>query len=77
MEEIGGEMIVIVESDDDRFPVVAEFFHEEGDDKLQQAIERAEALMDDLNTGRADPRKLAKEVKGIYPKPVIRTVKIE
>lgn len=43
------QMDIVVESDDDRFPIVG-IVHE---------VEDAEALIADLKSGRVDPRKLA------------------
>lgn len=46
-------MDIVVESDDDRFPIVG----------IVYEIEEAEALISDLNAGRADPRKLAASLR--------------
>lgn len=77
--DLEGEDEVIVESDDDRFPVVARFKYDpaggvepDGETKLlmrellgsekkvgcaEAAIEAAEAYIEDLRAGRANPRK--------------------
>lgn len=54
------EMHVIVESDDDRFPVLATF-----KSQTEKDITDAEDLIADLKAGRADPRELAKNYKGL------------
>lgn len=57
---------VIVESDDDRFPIVGKFEYDpESVDHSSIAIAKAEKLIDDLTAGRKDPRKCAKEVQSV------------
>lgn len=57
---------VIVESDDDRFPVVGKFAYDpDSVDCASLAISKAEKRIDDLNAGRLDPRKCAKEIQSV------------
>lgn len=54
---------IIVESDDDRFPVVGKFpinGNEQG--SAVPAIASAEALIVELKSGRANPKKLSKSL---------------
>ena len=53
---------VIVESDDDRFPVVGRFVLGDQDAAADLQVSMAERMIADLKAGRADPRKLAKAV---------------
>ncbi len=51
---------IIVESDDDRFPVIARF--KVISDNAMPIIDQATKLIEDSKAGRKDPRKLAKLV---------------
>ena len=54
-EWVGGKLVnTVVHSDDDRFPIVARISGF-GEDQ----IDEAQNVIDDLNAGRANPRKLA------------------
>lgn len=55
---------VIVESDDDRFPVIGKFsYAPDSVDRAMPAIQLAEDLIADLKAGRKDPRRCAEEVE--------------
>lgn len=55
-----------MESDDDRFPVVGKFAYDpDSVDCASLAISKAEKRIDDLNAGRLDPRKCAKEIQSV------------
>lgn len=54
---------IIVESNDDRFPIVGRFeLKNDGSDE-ESVIKQADDLIADLKAGRKDPRKCAKEVE--------------
>ncbi len=63
MEDHNGKPHIIVESNDDRFPVVGRFQYDpDSKDAAEPAIKDADKLIEDLKAGRVDPRKLYKEL---------------
>ena len=58
-----GKPHIIVESNDDRFPVVGRFeYAPDSKDAAEPVIKDADKLIADLKAGRVDPRKLYKEL---------------
>lgn len=53
--EFGSDNTIIVESDDNRFPIITTFKYFKNADA---AISEAQSLINDLNAGRINPRKV-------------------
>jgi hypothetical protein len=51
------DMNVIIESDDDRYPIVRKYIYNE-EENLDQILPQVEALINDLYAGRTDFKKL-------------------